>query len=170
MSMSLIAVGNEELVKAGRTSSLIFSEFQALRGREGDGLVSPFWGSLGEYKDTGRFSSDTSVFAHELRSRWPKRSLTPGGGRSGQGSNRPVSPCWGSLGENRDTGRFSEDTSVFAHGAKVMVAKTVVDPWGKAEVTGVKSAGVPVLGESWGVRGHQKFLGKHLKLAGYRHL
>ncbi len=71
MSMSFIAVGNEELGKVGRTGSLIFSECQATRGREGgEGEqwsnlpVSPCWGRLGEYEDTGRFSGDTSVFAH----------------------------------------------------------------------------------------------------------
>ncbi len=36
MSMSFIAVGNEELGKAGRTVSLIFSDCQAMRGREGE--------------------------------------------------------------------------------------------------------------------------------------
>jgi hypothetical protein len=37
MSISFIAVGNEELGKVGRTVSLIFSECQAMRGPEGGG-------------------------------------------------------------------------------------------------------------------------------------
>ncbi len=39
-------------------------------------------------------------------------------------------PVLGESWEYGDTGRFSGDTSVFAHGAKVTVPKTVVDPWG----------------------------------------
>jgi hypothetical protein len=77
MSMSLIAAGNEELVKAGRTSSLIFSECQAPRGREGGGLVSPCWGSIGEYSDSGRFSCDTSFFANGAKFTEPKTVIGP---------------------------------------------------------------------------------------------
>ncbi len=58
-----------------------------------------------------------------------------------------MSSCWGSLGEYGNTGRFSRKTSVFAHGAKVTVAKMVVDPWGRAEGAGVELAAVPVWGE-----------------------
>jgi hypothetical protein len=71
-------------------------------------------------------------------------------------------PVLGSLVEYGDTGSFSRDTSVFAHGAKVMVPKTVIDPWGGGEV---KLAGVPALGESWGVRGHQPFFRGHLRIS-----
>ncbi len=81
MSMPFIAVGNEELVKAGRTGSLIFSECQAIRGREGAGieLVGVLcWGSLAEYRDTSLFSRDTSVFAHRAKVTVPKLLLAPG--------------------------------------------------------------------------------------------
>jgi hypothetical protein len=44
------------------------------------------------------------------------------------------------------------------------VASSVGAPGGRAAGAGVELAGVPVLGESWGVRGHRQFFRGHFKI------
>jgi hypothetical protein len=114
--------------------------------------------------DTGRFSGDTSVFAHGAKVTVAKTVVDPQGRAEWAGVELACVPVLGEFGEYRDTGCFSWYTSVFAHGAKVTVAKTVVETWGKAEGAGVESAGAPVLRESWGVCGHRSFLREHFKI------
>jgi hypothetical protein len=103
---------------------------------------------------TQALSPGTLQFLHTGPRSWcPKRPLHPGGRESGWGSNWPVSPCWGSHGGYGDTGRFSGDTSVFAHGAEVTVAKTVVDPWGRGEGAGGRIGQCPRVGGVLGSTG-----------------